>query len=636
VTAGAPDEQSLARLADVVHPALGGRRLLAWLLGAPAPAAELAARRASVGALRERHALLLDVAAEARHGGAPVSASALAAFRAWCDDATGGAGGAGVAPWVAAACTAALAAVVVALGRRAGRAAATLLVLAQLVLAGLARRRLQRGLRGLDASLAPLAGAVRVMARVVAEPPVDGRLGAVQRRLGDERAVAAFGALVRLLEWNEVHRSPMAHWALNAAVALDVHLGGGAGAVAARAPRAGAGVARRGRRRRGAAGARRAGRRAPGVVDPGGARRRGRAAGGARARAPAAAADAAVPSDATLRAAGDVLVVTGPNMAGKTTFLRALGLAALLAQAGGAVPATSLRLRRCRVRTSVRVEDDLARGVSLFFAEVDAAARRRARGGGRRRAAGAVPVRRGAARHQRGGPALATRTVLAALRRAGAAGAVTTHDPGVAALAGAPPQEVHFDGPRAARRRRRAVAGVRLPRGAGARDPRQRAGAAGADGAAGGMRERGRPLGLPRLPVPRGALEALGVQPERPVRAQRRRDEPVARVARAGAVGDRGPADGVGRLPVGAVGDERRRDGRAGPRHARELRAPRRVGEVAQADGHRLGVLEGAQPRLGGLADGDARRRVPRQRDPARAGPRRRGRGTRRRAGSGT
>jgi DNA mismatch repair ATPase MutS len=62
-------------------------------------------------------------------------------------------------------------------------------------------------------------------------------------------------------------------------------------------------------------------------------------------------------------------VVSGSNMAGKTTFLRAAGLSALLAQAGGPVPAQELSIRRCRVRTSVRIEDDPAHGVSLFLAE---------------------------------------------------------------------------------------------------------------------------------------------------------------------------------------------------------------------------------------------------------------------------
>ncbi|MDF1504619.1 hypothetical protein PYV61_16805, partial [Roseisolibacter sp. H3M3-2] len=290
-------------------------------------------------------------------------------------------------------------------------------------------------------------GVVRVLARLAAEPDAPGRAGAVQRRVRDERVVAAFGALVRLLEWNEVHRSPMAHWAFNAAVAFDVHL---AGALARW---------RLAHRAHAAAwlddaadveallvlatlAAEHPAWTVPAVHDDAGARLEARGL-----VHPLLAPGAAVASDATLRAPGDVLVVSGPNMAGKTTFLRALGLAALLAQAGGAVPAASLRLRRCRVRSSVRVEDDLGRGVSLFMAEVT-----RLRDVVREaEAASDAPVLflldevlHGT---NAGDRRVATRAVLAALRAAGAAGAVTTHDPEIAPPgAEPPPQAVHFDG----------------------------------------------------------------------------------------------------------------------------------------------------------------------------------------------
>ena len=75
-------------------------------------------------------------------------------------------------------------------------------------------------------------------------------------------------------------------------------------------------------------------------------------------------------NDTTLAKSGDVIIVSGANMAGKSTFLRAVGLNALLAQAGSMVAASSLELRRCRVRTSIHVEDDLGGGMSLFLAEV--------------------------------------------------------------------------------------------------------------------------------------------------------------------------------------------------------------------------------------------------------------------------
>jgi DNA mismatch repair protein MutS len=66
-----------------------------------------------------------------------------------------------------------------------------------------------------------------------------------------------------------------------------------------------------------------------------------------------------------------LLIVTGPNMAGKSTFLRQNALAAILAQAGSFVPATSARIGVVdRVFSRVGAADDLARGRSTFMAEM--------------------------------------------------------------------------------------------------------------------------------------------------------------------------------------------------------------------------------------------------------------------------
>jgi DNA mismatch repair ATPase MutS len=67
---------------------------------------------------------------------------------------------------------------------------------------------------------------------------------------------------------------------------------------------------------------------------------------------------------------GQALLVTGSNMSGKSTFLRALGVNAVLAFAGGPVIANSLRIPLCRLGTSIRVSDSLKSGVSHFYAEV--------------------------------------------------------------------------------------------------------------------------------------------------------------------------------------------------------------------------------------------------------------------------
>ncbi len=78
----------------------------------------------------------------------------------------------------------------------------------------------------------------------------------------------------------------------------------------------------------------------------------------------------AVPNPVRLATSGSLLVLSGSNMSGKTTYLRAIGLNAVLALAGGPVCASEMLVRRARVRTSVRIEDDLSAGVSLFLAEV--------------------------------------------------------------------------------------------------------------------------------------------------------------------------------------------------------------------------------------------------------------------------
>lgn len=77
-----------------------------------------------------------------------------------------------------------------------------------------------------------------------------------------------------------------------------------------------------------------------------------------------------VANDVELGPPGTFLMVTGSNMSGKSTLLRAIGVNAVLAQAGGVVCARSLRLPPVDVHSSMRVDDSLERGVSLFMAEL--------------------------------------------------------------------------------------------------------------------------------------------------------------------------------------------------------------------------------------------------------------------------
>ncbi len=83
---------------------------------------------------------------------------------------------------------------------------------------------------------------------------------------------------------------------------------------------------------------------------------------------PLIAAGRRVSNDVQVGPPGTVLLVTGSNMSGKSTLLRALGLNALLAQSGAPVCAASLSLPYCEIQTSIRITDSLERGVSYFMA----------------------------------------------------------------------------------------------------------------------------------------------------------------------------------------------------------------------------------------------------------------------------
>jgi len=79
-----------------------------------------------------------------------------------------------------------------------------------------------------------------------------------------------------------------------------------------------------------------------------------------------------VPNDAHLSSLrNQVAIVTGPNMAGKSTYLRQTALIVLMAQMGGFVPAVSARIGIVdRIFTRVGAHDDLAQGQSTFMVEM--------------------------------------------------------------------------------------------------------------------------------------------------------------------------------------------------------------------------------------------------------------------------
>jgi DNA mismatch repair protein MutS len=75
--------------------------------------------------------------------------------------------------------------------------------------------------------------------------------------------------------------------------------------------------------------------------------------------------------DLTAEGGGRILLVTGPNMAGKSTYLRQTALIAVLAQMGSFVPAASARIGAVdRLFSRVGAADDLARGRSTFMVEM--------------------------------------------------------------------------------------------------------------------------------------------------------------------------------------------------------------------------------------------------------------------------
>ncbi|MBE4748596.1 DNA mismatch repair protein MutS [Corallococcus sp. ZKHCc1 1396] len=144
--------------------------------------------------------------------------------------------------------------------------------------------------------------------------------------------------------------------------------------------------------------------------------------------------DAPVPNDVSLPGPRHALLITGSNMSGKTTLMRAMGANVVLALAGAPVCAASLRLSPMQVLTSMRVKDSLERGVSYFYAEVqrlkmvlDAA---QAAHGQALFLLDEILLGTNTRERQ-----IASREVLRLLLAAGTCGAVTTHDLSLAVLA---------------------------------------------------------------------------------------------------------------------------------------------------------------------------------------------------------
>src|SRR5262249_6682174 len=75
-------------------------------------------------------------------------------------------------------------------------------------------------------------------------------------------------------------------------------------------------------------------------------------------------------NDFLYRPPTQIVIITGSNMSGKSTFLRTIGVNLALAYAGGPVNADRLRVSLFRLFTCIRVNDSVTDGYSYFYAEV--------------------------------------------------------------------------------------------------------------------------------------------------------------------------------------------------------------------------------------------------------------------------
>lgn len=79
-----------------------------------------------------------------------------------------------------------------------------------------------------------------------------------------------------------------------------------------------------------------------------------------------------IPNDITLdRDSNQILIITGPNMAGKSTYLRQVALITIMAQVGSFIPAKEAKIGIVdKIFTRIGASDDISRGVSTFLAEM--------------------------------------------------------------------------------------------------------------------------------------------------------------------------------------------------------------------------------------------------------------------------
>jgi ABC-type multidrug transport system fused ATPase/permease subunit len=80
--------------------------------------------------------------------------------------------------------------------------------------------------------------------------------------------------------------------------------------------------------------------------------------------------DENVPNSFTVSNPGEVFIITGSNMSGKSTFLKTLGINLAMCYSGGVVNAASLETSILRIFCCIKISDSVIEGISYFYAEV--------------------------------------------------------------------------------------------------------------------------------------------------------------------------------------------------------------------------------------------------------------------------
>lgn len=421
---------SLFELLCTARTRAGRDCLAAWLL-APAPPDEIRARQAAVAALRPRRDLREDLAVLGDAVGDALHAEALAAWGTAPRRLPGGAARAG-----AAAVAAAVVAAAVAWGAGASGPLPLLVALAAAAGLGAALRTRVRGVvRDVELAGRDLGLLATLLARLEREPADVPRLATLRAALdsGGAAPSARIARLERLVALLDARRNqffaplaPLLLWQTQLALAVEAWRAISGPAVARWLTALGEYEAL-------AAFAAYADEhpddRFPALLD-GGAQLDGEGLGH-----PLLPAARCVRNDVHLAPSRAVLVVSGSNMSGKSTLLRTVGVAAVLAQAGAPVRAARLALTPLAVGTSMRVHDSLQTGTSRFYAEIQ---RLRLLVD---RADGTPPllflldeILHGTNSHDR---RIGAEAVVRGLLARGAIGCITTHDLSLAGIADA-------------------------------------------------------------------------------------------------------------------------------------------------------------------------------------------------------